>query len=226
MSEPPKPPTTPKAVATRARIRDAAFRLLAEKGYEGTTMREIADTAQTSLGLTYRYFPSKDAIILELYGQFQGDLAHIVADLPPTTIAERFFTAMVKLLEMMAPYRATLGGLFSVSLNPRSGAGVFGESVAQVRHEARAVFSDLVRGARDAPKDAPMRDDLATLLYGMQLAMVLFWLQDHAADHARTTALLTWVRDALAAARPALGLPPVRKMLLRLAGIVGPLLGA
>jgi AcrR family transcriptional regulator len=217
---------TPKAEATRARIREVAFRLLAEKGYEGTTMREIAEAAGTSLGLAYRYFPSKDTIILELYEQFQSDLALGVADLPPATIAERFHLAMERLLGMMAPYRATLGGLFSVSLNPRSGAGVFGETVAQVRQDARAVFVALVAGARDAPKDAVTRDDLATLLYGMQLALVLFWLQDREDGQARTVALLAWVRDLLTFARPALSLPPVRRMLLRLAAIVGPLLGA
>ncbi len=226
MTETQKHGTTPKAEATRARIREVAFRLLAEKGYEGTTMREIAEAAGTSLGLAYRYFPSKDAIILELYGQFQGDLAHAVDTLPPVALAERFFSAMRDLLALMSPHRATLGALFSVSLNPRSGAGVFGETAAPVRHAARTAFITLVQGARDAPKDQAMRDDLATLLYGMQLALVLFWLQDPTEGATRTAALLAWVRDVLALIRPALALPPVRKMLLRLAVIVGPLLGA
>jgi AcrR family transcriptional regulator len=58
---------TPKGTMTQQRILDAALALFASKGYEATTMRDIAAAADCSLGLTYRYFASKEDLILELY---------------------------------------------------------------------------------------------------------------------------------------------------------------
>src|ERR671920_2372972 len=51
---------TPKALRTRERILEAALRLFAERGYEATTMRDVAREAGASLGLAYRYFASKE----------------------------------------------------------------------------------------------------------------------------------------------------------------------
>lgn len=46
----------------RARIRDAAIRLFAERGIEGTTVRDIAEMAGVSPGLLRHHFGSKEAL--------------------------------------------------------------------------------------------------------------------------------------------------------------------
>src|SRR5215468_10212410 len=58
---------TRKAVLTRQRIVETALRLFAAKGYEQTTMRDIAKETGCALGLAYRYFASKEELVLELY---------------------------------------------------------------------------------------------------------------------------------------------------------------
>lgn len=47
---------------TRARLLDAALRLMAERGAEGVTISEITELADTALGSFYNYFSSRDAI--------------------------------------------------------------------------------------------------------------------------------------------------------------------
>lgn len=47
-------------LTARARIRDAALRLFAERGVEGTTIRDIAREAGVSSGLLRHHFGSKD----------------------------------------------------------------------------------------------------------------------------------------------------------------------
>ncbi len=47
-------------LTARARIREAALRLFAERGVEGTTIREIASAAGVSGGLVRHHFGSKD----------------------------------------------------------------------------------------------------------------------------------------------------------------------
>ena len=55
-----------KTEAQCSRILDAAQRCFAESGFHGATMATIAETAGISAGLAYRYFPSKDAIVLAI----------------------------------------------------------------------------------------------------------------------------------------------------------------
>lgn len=57
-------------------ILDAAIRVFARKGYEKTSISDIANEIGISQGLCYRYFPSKEAIYdaaLEEYAQFIAD---------------------------------------------------------------------------------------------------------------------------------------------------------
>src|SRR4030095_941147 len=49
--------------ARRAQILDAARRTLGASGFQGTTVDRIASEAGVSVGLLYRFFPSKSAIV-------------------------------------------------------------------------------------------------------------------------------------------------------------------
>jgi AcrR family transcriptional regulator len=215
---------TKKAVLTRQRILDTALQLFATNGYEKTTMRDIAAAAGCSLGLTYRYFASKEDLVLELYHWLAAQLEEQVGMLAVGSIADRFLQLMRGLLAVMEPHRRTLGALFGAALNPLSRAGVFGAEGADIRRRARAAYIPVITQARDAPR-ASQVDDLATLLYGLQLALVLFWLQDLSSGARRTQELLLFVHDLLARMRPLLRLPLIAQALARFVSIVGPLLG-
>ena len=53
---------------------DVALRLFASKGYEATTIRNIANEAGMSLGLLYNYFRSKDELLEEIFQRSVGDI--------------------------------------------------------------------------------------------------------------------------------------------------------
>jgi AcrR family transcriptional regulator len=55
-----------KRERTRDRIVDAAYEVLAEKGYDATTFKEIARSANVAQGLIHYYFGSKDRLLLEV----------------------------------------------------------------------------------------------------------------------------------------------------------------
>src|SRR5262249_27518201 len=134
---------TPKALLTRQRILDTALQLFATKGYEATSMRDIAAAADCSLGLAYRYFASKEDLVLELYVWLVAQLEDLVHRLPAGTIAKRFDRLMRELLAVMAPHRLTLVALSGAALNPHSRAGVFGAEGADVRRRALAAYVTL-----------------------------------------------------------------------------------
>jgi AcrR family transcriptional regulator len=213
-----------KAEQTRQRIQDSALELFASKGYEGTTMRDIAARAGCSPGLAYRYFSSKEEMVLELYRSLCQNLEAQVQTLPATTLAERFEYTMQAQFVLMAPYRETFAALFGAALNPHSAVAVFGEQTADVRRYSRSVLAVVATGAKDAPR-AAQQEDIATILYGLHLIFILFWLQDRSQEQTTTRDALTFARDLLALLRPILRLPPVAQMLARLASILGPMFG-
>src|SRR5687767_7188220 len=85
---------TPKGERTRELILDTALGLFVEKGYDATTMRDIAAAADCSLGLTYRYFARKEDLVLSLYRRLAQELEAEVRALPAAPLANRFEQAM------------------------------------------------------------------------------------------------------------------------------------
>jgi AcrR family transcriptional regulator len=215
---------TPKAEATRQRILDAALTLFATKGYEATTMRDIAAAAECSLGLTYRYFVRKEELVLALYQRLATQFGETFRKLPPAPLAESFYRAMKAHFELMAPYREAWGSIFDAALNPRSPVGVLGENTIEIRRMVLGIFREVVTKATDAPKE-PQAHHLTIILYGANLALGLFWLQDRSPDNKPTYELLAFTRDMIALLRPLLGLPPLSKAVARLAGIIEPVMG-
>jgi AcrR family transcriptional regulator len=53
-----------------AALIDAGAELFAEKGYEATTMTEIASRAGAAIGSLYQFFPSKEALAEALFNRF------------------------------------------------------------------------------------------------------------------------------------------------------------
>lgn len=54
-----------KAARTRHQIVEAALDLFLTRGFDQTTMEDIAERAEIGSSTLYRYFPSKDLVILE-----------------------------------------------------------------------------------------------------------------------------------------------------------------
>jgi AcrR family transcriptional regulator len=54
-----------KAARTRDQIVDVAIELFVAQGYDHTTMEQIAEQAEVAPSTLYRYFPSKDLLLLD-----------------------------------------------------------------------------------------------------------------------------------------------------------------
>ena len=74
-NQPEKKPALLKSEATRARILESALATFRERGFEKSTMREIAAVAGVAVGAAYYYFDSKDAIVMAFYQRAQQEMA-------------------------------------------------------------------------------------------------------------------------------------------------------
>ncbi|GII24893.1 TetR family transcriptional regulator [Planosporangium mesophilum] len=71
-----------RKLQTRAALEAAALRLFAERGYERTTVEDIADAADVAVRTFFRYFSSKRHVLF-------GDVAHTIAGRLRAALAER-----------------------------------------------------------------------------------------------------------------------------------------
>ncbi|HXO54733.1 MAG TPA: TetR family transcriptional regulator [Mycobacterium sp.] len=104
-----------KKIQTRDAIRREAMRLIEENGYANTTVEQIADASEVSPSTFFRYFPSKEMVLMandldivtvEALGQQPADMASLQAfrralEITIATLSEddwRFERARLKLV--------------------------------------------------------------------------------------------------------------------------------
>jgi AcrR family transcriptional regulator len=103
MTDGPAPVLTKSQAARRDRVIRAALDLAADGGYDAVQMRDVATRAEVALGTIYRYFPSKDALLLAVMVQWLGDLEQRVTRHPPAgdTTVERIMDVLTRALRAM-----------------------------------------------------------------------------------------------------------------------------
>jgi AcrR family transcriptional regulator len=206
---PGRPPgRTEQGAATRHRLYATAVELIAEHGYEATTLRDVAHRAGVSVGLLYRYFPSKRAVVLSLYDQLSAEYAAGAAQMAAGKWRDRFLFALITSLQVLHPHRRTLGALVPILVGDGQ-EGLFAPATSFSRQRVQKVFHEAVSGATDAPP-TKVTDSLARLLYLAHLAIILWWLLDKSPRQRATTALVALVKQALPASALTLRLPRAR----------------
>jgi AcrR family transcriptional regulator len=210
---------TAQGAAARERIYQLAIARMARHGYESTTLRDVAKDAGVSVGLLYKYFPSKRAVIVALYDELSAEFALEAADLPRGKWRDRFAGALETSLGVLAPHREALRGLTPVLVGDPDD-GVFSERAAFSRRRVQGVFERAVAGATDAPS-GPLAGAVGRLLYLVHLAVLLWWLLDKSRDQRATRALIQLTKQILPSAALALRLAVVRRFVLSANQLVG-----
>jgi len=203
---------TAQGTAARDRLYATATQLIAARGYEATTLRDIAKEAGVSVGLLYRYFPSKQAVVIALYDELSSKYAQQAAGMPSGRWRDRFLFALKTSLQVLEPHQMALRALTPVMVGDPE-EGIFSASTAFSRLRVQRVFEQVVTESSDAPKQ-PLAEALGRLLYLVHLAVLLWWLLDKSPNQRATAALVLLTQQLLPSAGLALRVPPVRKFVI------------
>ncbi len=214
----PRGPTA-QGIQTRERLYQTAIGLIATRGWQETTLRDVAAEAGVSVGLLYRYFPSKRAVVLALYDELSAQYAERAASLPAGRWRHRFIHALKASIEVLLPHRASLASLVAVLVGDPN-EGLFAPSTAFSRLRVQDVFVQSVTNASDAPR-GQFAPALGRLLYLAHLAILLWWLLDKSPSQRATTALVTLLERALPLIAASLRVPGVPGLLVAADALVG-----
>jgi len=216
--------TTPKAEETGRKIFDAALQLFREKGFDATTMRDIAQTAAVATGAAYYYYPSKDAIVTDFYQrsceemqpQIEAALEHAKG------LEDRLRELIAVKLAYFAPNRSVLRSLLRNGADPRHPLSPFSPDTAAIREIDIAWFRRiLIDCGMRIPRD--LEPHLPGVLWFFQMGVIFFWVIDDSPKQARTARLLELAPKSVAFLIRVSGLPlmrPLRKTALQLIEIV------
>lgn len=93
-------PVAADAEATRARILAASIDLVAERGIDGTTVRDVAAASSVSLATVLHYFESKDGLYRAVVAAMDAELSELrlklLSSLRPGASASSSLEAMVR----------------------------------------------------------------------------------------------------------------------------------
>lgn len=212
---------TVKGEQTRAAIFAAALGLFQERGYEATTMRDIATGAGVSLGSSYHYFPSKEHLVLEFYQHTHR--AHRQA-CAPMLAHERDLTARLKgvtraIVLTCDPFHAVAGSIFSTIADPRSPLNPFGPESAELRADVIALYAEVLRGS-DASIPADLGEELPPLLWLYQMGILYFWILDRSPRRLRTLEVIDETSDLVVRLIGLANLPPLRRSRQRIQNLI------
>lgn len=207
-----------KSEVTRRLILETALAKFRKRGFDATTMREIAEAAGTSLGSAYYYFPSKEALVLAHWESQMDEHERRAREVFARSgdLGERVRAVFRIRIDLMKHDRKLLTGLFRTIGDPTSAASVFSNETAGIR--LRSI--GLLREALSIPEVVPeLRDQAALGLWALLLGIVLYFIHDDSPSQERTRALADGALDLLIPLLPWLAAPataPMRAELLLL----------
>jgi AcrR family transcriptional regulator len=160
-----------KKARTRASIREHALRLFREQGYQATTVEQIAAAAEVSPSTFFRYYPTKEDVVL------QDDM-----DTRMIKALERQPAGLSPLLAVRAATREVFTGYSAADLDVLSQTAGLTMTVPEVRARALDEFARTINviGEAIAKRAGRPSDDLAVrvmagAIVGVIMSITIPW---------------------------------------------------
>jgi AcrR family transcriptional regulator len=173
---------------TRAAIMDSARKLFYKNGFDKTGTRDIASKARIAAGTLFNYFPTKEALGMEIIAseldQAREDFDRLRRG--EETLAEELFLHVMCGLRRLKPHRAYVADILETALSPfaRSAACEAGERV-RIDHLETVASMLTDQGVTDQPSFVAIH-----MYWTLYLGVLAFWSQDESPNQDDTLVLL------------------------------------
>jgi AcrR family transcriptional regulator len=144
-----KAPTRARGVQRVAELLDAGALLFAEKGYDATTMTEIAQRAGASIGSLYQFFPSKEVLAEALFSRYVERVASLLEELgkrapglSPLRLADRLVDLMLDVRSDRDAAAALSGAVASIVERRKPLRGATRRQIAAILRAANSRLSE------------------------------------------------------------------------------------
>ncbi|MFQ5490511.1 MAG: TetR/AcrR family transcriptional regulator [Phycisphaerae bacterium] len=172
---------------TRDKILEAACRLIASQGFDGTTTRDIATEAGIATGTLFNYYPSKEALGMSLLSAAleRADAGFRASRRGDESLEELLFAHIIAGLRSLAPYRQTVGPIVESGLSP------FTADSASIGQRLRAEHLETVANLIAEHDAMPAPSFVAMHLYWtLYLGVLAFWSGDPSPNQEDTLVVL------------------------------------
>lgn len=174
---------------TKKLIFEKALELFRSRGFEVTTMRDIARAARVATGAAYYYFASKEAIVSAYYDEVQQLHAARVREAlaEKEGLGPRLACVMHSKLDILWEDRRFLGALFRYSGEPGHPLSVFGKATEVQRKHSMELFREALAGTEISEE---LREVLPWGMWLLHLGMILYFIHDESEAQGRTHRLV------------------------------------
>jgi AcrR family transcriptional regulator len=157
----------------RQQLLDIGRRLFAERGFEGTSIEEIAAAAEVSKPVVYEHFGGKEGLYAVVVDrEVERLLTMVTGLLDGARTRDKFETAAVGLLRYIDDNTDGFRILVRDS-NPGSTTGTYGTLLSDIAGQVEYILADFLHSRGQDPKLAPL---YAQMLVGMVAFTGQWWL--------------------------------------------------
>jgi AcrR family transcriptional regulator len=149
-----------------------SLELAAEGGWDAVQMREVAARSNVAIGTLYRYFPSKENLLVSVMLQQIRDLSELISQRPPSgeQSAARVEEVLARANKALQSTPEVTTAMIKALV---SGNTDVAQVVAMVRDEMRGLLAFAYHGSDAVSEDDLLRIDLLSDIW---LATLISWI--------------------------------------------------
>jgi AcrR family transcriptional regulator len=175
-----------KRERTRRLIADKAFELFSDHGFGRTTVEQIAAAAEVGPSTLYRYYPTKEALVLEFVDVCLADAVNWFHEQPAMELPEGLQTVIERVLEQLETNPDRVRAVFDLAEQSSSVSAHLNELIWRFRTD---LADELVRRL---PGDPHRAEFVAALSAGIAMniieTVVRVWVEGSSPTEAKVLA--------------------------------------